>query len=128
MNAALGVRFFPEDLLAVRLVADFLAAGLLALLLADFFPAVFLLVVAIACLPVIVRTLRASGPAKLPCHTVHSRLRVAIGKRRFSLGKWLPGPSGPAEPEGFCARKSPESWARLSSGMKLEPRVSGFSK
>jgi hypothetical protein len=52
MNAGLGVRFLPEDFLA--LLAVFLRAGRLADLLADFFflPAVFfLLVVAIASLP-----------------------------------------------------------------------------
>jgi hypothetical protein len=62
MNAALGVRFFPEAFFAVLRAALFLAAGLRALFLADFF-AVFLLA-AIACLPVIVRTLPASKPAK----------------------------------------------------------------
>jgi uncharacterized MAPEG superfamily protein len=60
MNAALGVRFFP-DFLAAFLVA--FLAGFLADFLADFLAVFFL--VAIACLPVNVRTLRAS-PSKLP--------------------------------------------------------------
>ena len=65
MNAALGVRFLPEDFLAAFLAVFFLAAGRRALFLADFFAAVFFLV-AIACLPIDVRTVRASEPAKLP--------------------------------------------------------------
>src|ERR687885_314997 len=58
MNAALGTRFLPDDFLAaflvVRLVA-FLAADFLAAFFAGLRAAVFFLV-AIACLPVIVRT------------------------------------------------------------------------
>jgi hypothetical protein len=51
MNAGLGLRFLPDDFLA--LLAVFLrAAGRFADLLADFFlPAVFFLLVAIASLP-----------------------------------------------------------------------------
>src|SRR6266511_1686794 len=77
MNAALGTRFLPVAFLAaflvVRLVA-FLAADLLAAFFAGLRAAVsFFFLVAIACLPVIVRTLRASTPAELPCQTVHLR-------------------------------------------------------
>jgi hypothetical protein len=61
MKAALGVRFFPDAFWVAFLAALFLAAGRRALFLADFLAAVFFLV-AIACLPVDVRTLRASGP------------------------------------------------------------------
>jgi hypothetical protein len=57
MKAALGVRFLADDFLAAFLVA-FFAEDFLADFLADFFAAVFFLV-AIACLPVNVRTLRA---------------------------------------------------------------------
>jgi ABC-type dipeptide/oligopeptide/nickel transport system permease subunit len=59
MNAALGVRFLPDFLVAFFLAAVFLA-GLRALFLADLLAAFFL--VAIACLPVIVRTVRAALP------------------------------------------------------------------
>jgi hypothetical protein len=59
MNAALGVRFLAAFLVAFFLAVVFLA-GLRALFLADFFAAFFL--VAIACLPVFVRTLRAAVP------------------------------------------------------------------
>jgi hypothetical protein len=55
MNAGFGARFLPEDdfLLVVFLAAFFRAAGRLAdFLLVFFLPAVFLLVVAIASLPV----------------------------------------------------------------------------
>jgi hypothetical protein len=59
MNAALGVRFFPDFLVAFFFAAVFLA-GLRALFLADLLAAFFL--VAIACLPVFVRTVRAALP------------------------------------------------------------------
>jgi hypothetical protein len=55
MNAGFGARFLPEDdfLLAVFFAAFFRAAGRRADFLLDFFlPAVFLLVVAIASLPI----------------------------------------------------------------------------
>src|SRR5438105_12173786 len=99
MNAALGTRFLPVDFLAaflvVRLVA-FLAADLLAAFFAGLRAAVFFFLVAIACLPVIVRTLRASTPAELPCQTVHVRGGFTIGKWRFSLGE---GPGVPGIPQ-----------------------------
>ena len=63
MNAALGVRFLPAFLVAFFRAVDFLA-GFRALFLADFLAAFFL--VAIACLPVIVRTVRAAATAELP--------------------------------------------------------------
>jgi hypothetical protein len=53
MNAALGVRFLPDFLVAFFRAVVFLA-GFRALFLADFLAAFFL--VAIACLPVFVRT------------------------------------------------------------------------
>jgi hypothetical protein len=59
MNAALGVRFLPVRLVAFFLAVAFLA-GRRALLLADFLAAFFL--VAIACLPVCVRTWHAAVP------------------------------------------------------------------
>jgi hypothetical protein len=59
MNAALGVRFLADFLVAFFLAVVFLA-GLRALFLADFLAVFFL--VAIACLPVFVRTLRAAVP------------------------------------------------------------------
>jgi hypothetical protein len=59
MNAALGVLFLPAFLVAFFRAVDFLA-GFRALFLADFLAAFFL--VAIACLPVIVRTVRAAVP------------------------------------------------------------------
>ncbi|HEX2248754.1 MAG TPA: hypothetical protein VHH32_00315 [Gemmatimonadales bacterium] len=54
MNAGFGARFLPVDfLLLVFLAAFFRAAGRRAVFLLDFFlPAVFLLVVAIASLPI----------------------------------------------------------------------------
>jgi hypothetical protein len=54
MNAALGVRFLPAFFAVFRRV-DFLAVDFLAAFFEDFFAAVFRLV-AIACLPVDVRT------------------------------------------------------------------------
>jgi hypothetical protein len=62
MNAALGVRFLPDFLVAFFFAAVFLA-GLRALFLVDFF-AFFL--VAIACLPECVRALGAAVTAELP--------------------------------------------------------------
>jgi ABC-type dipeptide/oligopeptide/nickel transport system permease subunit len=59
INAALGVRFLPAFLVAFFLAVVFLA-GFRALFLADFLAAFFL--VAIARLPVFVRTLRAAVP------------------------------------------------------------------
>jgi len=55
MNAALGVRFLPDDLRAAFLVAFCRAAAFLGRFLALLRAAVFFLV-AIACLPVNVRT------------------------------------------------------------------------
>ena len=60
MKAALGVRFLPDDFFLAAFLAVFFAA-FLALLLADFFAVFFL--AALACLPVNVRTVCASGPA-----------------------------------------------------------------
>lgn len=62
MNAALGVRFLPDFLADLRAVV--LRAGFRADFLADFLELFFL--VAIACLPVWVRTVRAAEPAELP--------------------------------------------------------------
>ena len=59
MNAALGVRFLPAFLVAFFRAVVFLA-GFRAVFLADFFGCFFL--VAIACLPVNVRTVRAAVP------------------------------------------------------------------
>jgi hypothetical protein len=58
MNAALGVLFLPDFLVAFFRAVVFLA-GFRALFLADFFP---FFLVAIACLPVIVRTVCAAVP------------------------------------------------------------------
>src|SRR4026207_686576 len=62
MDAALGVRFLLDFLADLRAVV--LRAGFRADFLADFLELFFL--VAIACLPVWVRTVRAAEPAELP--------------------------------------------------------------
>ena len=85
MNAGFGLRLVVDFLLALFAVF-FRAAGRFARFLADFLPAVFLLLVAIASLPkmgenrVVPREL-----AELPCPTLNRRRPVAIGKTQFLL-------------------------------------------
>src|SRR5919112_1560236 len=107
MNAALGVRFLPVFLADFRAVV--LRAGFRAVFLADFLE-LFFRVVAIACLPVWVRTLRAAEPAELPRPTLHDGARDAIGKWPFSEGK---------------CRFSPEK-GRFSPGNRLFSLGSGL--
>ena len=83
MNAALGVRFLPDFLVAFFRAAVFLA-GLRALFLADFLAAFFL--VAIACLPVFVRTVRAAVPQNSR-DKQYTDSPTAIGKCRSFPGK-----------------------------------------
>src|SRR4051812_11130231 len=87
MNAALGVRFLPVFLADLRAVV--LRAGFRAVFLADFL--VFFLV-AIACLPVWVRTVRAAEPAELPRQQYKTDPEFPRGKWPFSEGKWLCSP------------------------------------
>jgi hypothetical protein len=70
MNAGFGLRL-AEDFLFALLAVFFRAAGRFARFLADFLPAVFLLLVAIASLPKLGENrVVPREPAELPCPTV----------------------------------------------------------